>query len=201
MMPMGTETLFRIVTAGLLLVAFTVSGYYRRRAERRGGKLNSAQGQRLLIPLRLLGLTAFIPLLLYLVNPAWVAWARIDLPGWLRWSGAVLALGMLPGLVWMFHTLGVNISPTQATRTGHHLVTNGPYRWIRHPLYTFGGLFFLGVGLLTGLWWLVALLAVGLAVLVWRTASEEANLIAQFGDEYRAYMARTGRYFPRWGSR
>jgi protein-S-isoprenylcysteine O-methyltransferase Ste14 len=40
-------------------------------------------------------------------------------------------------------------------------------------------------------------LAIGLAILAWRTPREEAHLLAQFGDEYRNYMARTGRYLPR----
>lgn len=198
---METETLFRIATAGLLLVAFGSSIYFRARADRRGGRLDTSQGQGLLVALRLLSIVGLLPLFLYLFNPAAATWARVDLPDWLRWIGAALALLMLPCVIWVLRTLGDNISPTQATRAGHQLVTSGPYRWIRHPLYTFGGLFFLGIGLLTGLWWMIALLAVGMAVLVWRTASEEANLIARFGDEYRAYRARTGRYFPRWSSR
>ena len=198
---MNTETFFRMLTLGLLLVAFTVSGYYRSRAALRGGQLDTSQGQGLVIVLRLVGLAALIPLIQYLINQAWADWARLDLPGWLRWIGAGLSLVMLPCLVWMFHTLGTNISPTEATRAGHQLITSGPYRWIRHPLYTFGGFFFAGIGLMTGLWWMVALLAVGMAALIWRTPREEANLIAQFGDEYRAYMQRTGRFFPRWPAR
>jgi protein-S-isoprenylcysteine O-methyltransferase Ste14 len=37
----------------------------------------------------------------------------------------------------------------------------------------------------------------GLLALIWRARFEEANLIARFGDEYRAYMQRTGRFLPK----
>jgi protein-S-isoprenylcysteine O-methyltransferase Ste14 len=38
-----------------------------------------------------------------------------------------------------------------------------------------------------------------LALIVLRTAREERNLVARFGDDYRRYMATTGRFFPRLG--
>jgi protein-S-isoprenylcysteine O-methyltransferase Ste14 len=46
--------------------------------------------------------------------------------------------------------------------------------------------------------WFIALLGVlAFIVMAIRTPKEEANLIAKFGDEYRAYMKQTGRYFPK----
>jgi protein-S-isoprenylcysteine O-methyltransferase Ste14 len=108
-----------------------------------------------------------------------------------------LALLMVGGIYWLFSAIGANISPIETTRRGHQLVTAGPYRWIRHPLYTFASLFFLALALLTGLWWLVGGMLVVLPILAWRTPREEAHLLAHFGDEYRVYMQRTGRYLPR----
>jgi protein-S-isoprenylcysteine O-methyltransferase Ste14 len=194
---MNTELIFRLIAGFSLLIAFSTSVYFRHRAEREGGKLERPEGSALLVALRLLGLAAILPLLLYLIQPAWVAWARIDLPPWLRWVGVVGLGVMLPLLYWMFAALGASITPVAATRQNHQLVTNGPYRWIRHPLYTFGSLFFLSLTLVTGLWWMAALLAVGVAVLVWRTGSEERNLMEQFGEDYHQYMRRTGRFLPR----
>jgi protein-S-isoprenylcysteine O-methyltransferase Ste14 len=194
---MNNELTFRIITAVLLVSAFTISIYFRHKAERRGGRKNSNEGQRLLILLRLLGLLCLLPLVGYLIQPAWVAWARFSAPLWLRWGAAAYATCMIPALYWLFATIGNNISPTQTTRQGHQLVTTGPYRYIRHPLYTFGALFFGALILLTGLWWLGVGLAICLGILAWRTPREEAHLLAQFGNEYRDYMARTGRYLPR----
>ena len=194
---MANELIFRLLTLVLLLTAFSISIYFRHQAERKGGQLDKTQGQGLLIILRLLGLVVLFPLLLYIINPAWTTWARFWLPDWVRWTAAICAFSLLPALYWLFHAIGNNISPTQATRSDHQLITNGPYRWIRHPLYTFGAIFYLAIAVLTGLWWLGIGLVLVFGVLLWRTPKEEANLIAQFGDEYRAYMQRTGRYWPK----
>jgi protein-S-isoprenylcysteine O-methyltransferase Ste14 len=46
----------------------------------------------------------------------------------------------LPAALWVFSALGRNVSETVLTKGDHELVTAGPYRWIRHPLYTTGGM-------------------------------------------------------------
>ncbi len=82
-------------------------------------------------------------------------------------------------------------------KDSHTLVTSGPYRWVRHPIYTsyFAlalSLFLLTTNLFIGL----ALLALSI-LLASRVEGEEALLLERFGDEYRAYMQRTGRFLPR----
>jgi protein-S-isoprenylcysteine O-methyltransferase Ste14 len=76
-------------------------------------------------------------------------------------------------------------------------VTIGPYRWVRHPLYTCGSSLFAAVGIIADNWFIVALGMLAFAAMAARTPKEEANLIAKFGDEYRTYMKRTGRFLPR----
>lgn len=196
---MTSEMIFRLLTIALFVTILSISIYFRHCAERQGGQLNKREGQRLLLPLRLLGLAGLLPLIGYMVNPDWVSWARFDLPVWVRWVAALVASGTIPAIYAVFATIGNNISPTEATRVGHQLITSGPYRWIRHPLYTFGALFFLALSVLTTLWWPVLFLLPGLAALIWRARFEEANLIARFGDEYCAYMQRTGRFLPKLG--
>jgi protein-S-isoprenylcysteine O-methyltransferase Ste14 len=69
---------------------------------------------------------------------------------------------------------------------------------VHHPMYT--ALFLLGVGflLLTANWAVGVPLIVVLPILVSvRIGNEEALMIEKFGDEYRAYMQRTGRFLPR----
>jgi protein-S-isoprenylcysteine O-methyltransferase Ste14 len=194
---MNTELIFRGITAVLLISAFAISVYFRHQAERQGGRKASREGQGLLIWLRLLGLVTLLPLFGYLVYPAWVNGVRVAVPEPLRWAAAGCAALMIPAFYWLFATIGTNISPTQTTRQGHQLVTTGPYRYIRHPLYTFGMIFFLALAVLTGLWWIGVGLVIVLTILAWRTPREEAHLLATFGEEYRHYMARTGRYLPR----
>jgi protein-S-isoprenylcysteine O-methyltransferase Ste14 len=191
---MNEETFFRLATVVVLGLMFSISIYFRHKADQKGGKLDPS-GNKLLIFLRLLALVGCLPLILYLINPAWVSWGRVLLPSAVRWAAVGLAVAMLP---LMFKSIGNNISPSHTTRQGHQLVTSGPYRWIRHPLYTFGLVAMTCLVVFTGLWSLGLFLAAAFVVLMWRVPKEEANLIATFGDEYRQYMARTGRFIPRF---
>ena len=194
---MDTELIFRGLIIILFVGAISISGYFRRRADREGGRLRTAEGRGLVVMLRLLGLIVLLPLCAYLVNPDWVAWARLPLPEWLRWLAVVVAFALLPVVYWIFASIGNNISPTQATREGHQLVTHGPYRWVRHPLYSVGSLLAVCITLISGLWWLGVAMVLPLAILYHRTEQEEANLINTFGEAYRDYMRRTGRFIPK----
>lgn len=191
------DVVFRIVTAVALVTIYGISGYYRTRAEQRGGRLDRSQGGPFLVVVRMLALFFFLPLLAYLFRPDWVAWARLELPHWLRWLGVALLVGLIPAVVWMFRSIGANVSSRHTTREGHQLVTAGPYRYIRHPLYTFGLLMYVALGLVAAMWWIWLGLAIIFPMLMWRTPREEAQLVARFGNEYRAYMQRTGRYLPK----
>src|SRR5512136_320074 len=95
---------------------------------------------------------------------------------------------------WSHRALGRNWSPFLEIRKGHVLVIEGPYRFIRHPMYA--AIFLIGIGIsLLSANWLVALaymLPVTIMYLV-RVADEEEMMIEQFGNEYREYMQRTGR--------
>jgi protein-S-isoprenylcysteine O-methyltransferase Ste14 len=150
------------------------------------------------VSLRLCGLVAMVMLLAWLVRPGLVAWAQAPLPAWLRWAGAPLALAAVPLLAWTFHTLGLNLTDTVATRDNGFLVTNGPYPWVRHPFYGMVALFTAGLLLVSALWPCAVMVCAVLWLLALRTPLEEQKLIERFGDAYRDYAARTGRYLPRW---
>ena len=194
---MQVELIFRLITLFVLITAPAISVTFRRRAERQGGAMRTTEGQRLVVLLRLLGLLVLAPVVGYLIHPSWVSWARLGLSEGIRWLAAAVALGLLPIFYWIFSSIGNNISPTQATRQDHQLVTHGPYRWVRHPLYSFGFVLVLALTLLTDLWWLAVAMLPPLAILLWRTPIEEARLVETFGDAYRAYMRQTGRFWPR----
>lgn len=194
---MNEELVYRGLTLAVLVTIMSISATFRRRADREGGALQGENGLRLVVVLRLLSLLVLLPLLGYLINPAWVTWARLDLPSWARWLGAVGGALAVPLAYWVLSSIGTNISPSHATRAGHQLITHGPYRWVRHPLYSAGLLLCVSLTLLTALWTLGVGMLIPLAVLLWRTPREEARLVETFGEEYRAYMRRTGRFFPR----
>ncbi|MGI9518401.1 MAG: methyltransferase family protein [Pirellulaceae bacterium] len=193
---MTSDQLFRILILVTLAANAAISIYFRRQADKQGGKLDPS-GNRVLLFLRLGALVVLGPLIGFLINTDWMGWARYSSPDWLRWIGFALTTISIPCLYWLFSTIGKNISPTHATRESHQLITDGPYRFVRHPLYTVGFAIFLGIGLMATMWWLLVGLGILFVVIAWRTRREEENLLHEFGEKYRSYMNRTGRYLPK----
>ena len=194
---MEEDQTFRIILL-ICLAAFLPVGIYHRLKSHTTERLDRRQeGVLMLVSLRLCGLLTWIGLFAWLMNAAWISRFSMPLPIWLRWVGA----GTLPVFVllisWVFRSLGKNLTDTVVTRAEHTLVTTGPYRWVRHPFYSAAFLFFVAASLVSANWYLAV--AVGLAgvLLAIRTRTEEAKLIERFGDEYLAYMHRTGRFVPR----
>ena len=130
--------------------------------------------------------------------PSIVQWSRVELPDGLRLAGALYALLLMPWLLhWTQTSLGRNVSTTVIIRADHELITSGPYRWVRHPLYVLGALFLTSLSLIAASWVLFTGLLFALIFGLLRTPKEEAMLAEHFGDAYRDYQRRTGRYFPK----
>ncbi|MBI3151475.1 MAG: isoprenylcysteine carboxylmethyltransferase family protein [Chloroflexi bacterium] len=193
------ENFFRILAAVILFTGIGISSYFRRKADRDTGEKLSrkADGTPTMMLIRIGGLILWLSPLVYLINPQWMAWAKIGLPEWVRWLGVGIGILCTFGIYWLFSSIGSGITPVSATRKEHKLSTKGPYRWVRHPLYTAGSSFIVSFGMMADNWFiaLLGILAfIGMAI---RTPKEEANLIEKFGDEYREYMKRTGRFLPK----
>jgi protein-S-isoprenylcysteine O-methyltransferase Ste14 len=193
------ENLFRISAAFILFTGMGISSYFRHKADQDTGEKISRKmdGTVLMTIIRFGGLVLWLSPLAYLLNPQWLAWSKIDLPEWARWLGVGLGSLCVIAIYWLFSSIGSGITPTSATRTAHKLVTSGPYRWVRHPLYTVGSSFFVSFGMMADNWFIAALGVLAFIVMAIRTPKEEANLIEKFGDEYRSYMKTTGRFLPK----
>ena len=124
-------------------------------------------------------------------------WAQWNLSPIIRWSAIGVMAALVPLFYWLFSSLGNNITPTVSIRKEHTLVTSGPYRWIRHPLYTFGFIMIMAICAALANWFIFTMAILTWIPLAMRTPLEEARLIETFGDEYREYMEQTGRYFPK----
>jgi protein-S-isoprenylcysteine O-methyltransferase Ste14 len=77
------------------------------------------------------------------------------------------------------------------------MVQNGPYRYVRHPMYS--AFFIIGIGfLILSSNWLVGIIYLGAFLIMYlaRVLPEEKMMIDRFGEPYRQYMKRTGRLFP-----
>jgi protein-S-isoprenylcysteine O-methyltransferase Ste14 len=156
------------------------------------------EGLFILITLRLSALTGFVGMAVYFVNPPSLSFSAVPLPLWLRWAGVGLGCMTVFLLFWTLRSLGKNLTDTVVTRQHHTLVTTGPYQWVRHPFYVCAALIVVATSLITANAFLLVPGGLVLLLLGFRTRVEERNLLGRFGEDYRKYMDRTGRFFPRF---
>jgi len=193
-----SESFFRVMFAIILVAAFGMSGFFRRRARQSGAIPRSREGGRTMFLRLLFALPFYLGMVAYVVKPRWMDWSALPLSATFRWVGVVVGLATLPLLYWVLSSLGRNISETFLTKDEHQLVTHGPYRWVRHPLYSVATIAFLALGLVAANAFILVMAAVvfaALALLV--VPKEEAQLVEKFGGAYRAYQGRTGGLLPR----
>jgi protein-S-isoprenylcysteine O-methyltransferase Ste14 len=199
---MTLDLFFRLAALVVFIAAFFISGFYRARAERQGGALPAGRPpDQPSIPVRLLmAVLIWGTLLVSLALPEEVPWLIVVLPSGLRWLGLAAAVSALPLIWWTMRSLGNNVSASTATREGATLVTRGPYRFVRHPLYSVGTYAFVGLALLLQSLGLMIILVPLVAWLPWRARHEEGRLLDSYGERYREYMGSTGRFLPRLGA-
>jgi protein-S-isoprenylcysteine O-methyltransferase Ste14 len=176
-------------------------GYFQAKAMGRSGearKFKDSRGK--LVASVLLFLIAQIWVMgsfIYLIRPSSMDWSHFNLPSWLRWAGAII-MGL--GMALEFSTqlyLGKNYSTTLHISEEQTLVTSGPYRQIRHPMYTALLAVGIGIGLLSRSWYfLLPFIAAGI-VIAFRIRREEEALVEKFGEVYVKYVKTTGMFFPR----
>lgn len=195
---MNPDDLFRRVMIAGLLVTLAIAVPFRLKSQATREPLDRRQeGLFILATLRPIGAVLWLSVFAYLINPAWLAWSSVAVPVWVRWTGAAVWPVAAAMLYWTMSTLGPNLTDTVVTRKAATLVTRGPYRWIRHPFYGSVTLLVSAVALLAANWFVLLAGGLLIALLVVRTRKEEELLVARFGDSYRGYMARTGRFLPR----
>ena len=182
-------------------VAYVViRGVFDRRTKNVETTINKTDSRdRLLIVIMLIG-GILLPLI-YLFTPL-LSFANYRLPGFVPWVGVVVMVAAL-WLFWRSHAdLGRNWSISLEIRKGHQLVTHGVYRYVRHPMYAAIWLFSLAQGLLLANWTAGWSACVAFAIMYFvRIPREERMMSEFFGEEYRDYMRRSGRVFPRIGVR
>jgi protein-S-isoprenylcysteine O-methyltransferase Ste14 len=197
---MNHDQIFRAILIVVFVVVLPIGIYHRLRSQATREKLDRRQeGLFILATLRPLGAAFWLGLIAWMVDPGWMAWSSMSLPLWLRSTGVGVVAVACGLLVWTFRSLGKNLTDTVVTREKHTLVFHGPYRWIRHPLYVSAALLMAATSIIAANWFLLISGALVFGLLINRTQIEEANLLARFGDSYRTYMKRTGRFLPRIG--
>ena len=115
---------------------------------------------------------------------------------WLMWAGLAIQAVFILFAVWARRSLGSNWSGEVRIATEHRLVRSGPYRFIRHPIYTAVLGMYCGTALVSGeIHALVAIVLVTVAY--WRKIRMEERALAEsFGAEHEAYRRETWAWVP-----
>ena len=145
--------------------------------------------EKLLVALN--GISMMLIPLIY-VFTGWLDFFKMNLPDWIRIIGIVIIFLGLIFFWWIHKTLGENWSPVLEIRKGHELITKGPYKYVRHPMYTLFYIFAIGLLLSISNWFvgLFALLSWHLLYVI-RISSEEKMMLEQFGIEWENYCRLT----------
>lgn len=147
-----------------------------------------------------LSVLAILQTLIFAVSPQSLSAAIIaTLPTWLAWMGAVLLFGGLVLMVAAQLEMGVSWRVGIDERASPGLVTGGLYRLCRNPIYL--GMFTSLAGLMAVLptWPSLGILLVVVFSIRSQVFEEEVYLIKTYGNEYRKYATRIGRFLPRLG--
>ncbi len=117
---------------------------------------------------------------------------------WIGWTGAGLALFGSAFAIWARLILGTNWSAEVQIKEGHTLIRRGPYKFIRHPIYT--GILLIIVGDALAIGELRAILAFFLILIGFarKAKKEESYLSAEFGPAFDEHVRHTGFFLPRF---
>jgi protein-S-isoprenylcysteine O-methyltransferase Ste14 len=117
-------------------------------------------------------------------------------PDWLRWAGFGLGMASIGLFAWSHTVLGRFWSSYLQLRSGHRLMSDGPYSRVRHPMYSAIVGWIMSLGLVAPNWLGFVFAALSAVHFRLRVHGEEKMMLQQFGGEYREYMKRTGRFLP-----
>ncbi len=187
----------RLIIFATFAVLLAWGGYYRWRAESGESINRRAEGWSLLLGIRLVALLLFVVIARWAWSPDLLAAAAVPVPEFGQWLGVALVVSAAAWLMWMYRSLGTNITDTVVTRREAHFVRSGPYRFVRNPMYIGLLALFTGLGIAIGNWLPPLLGSVVFTLLAIRTRIEERYLLARFPHEYGQYMREVGRFWPK----
>jgi len=194
---MNPERVFRIVLIGVFCSFSVMRILYYHLAKRAGYRTVIEESRKYSILLSVFICYQVFSFFVYLFLPEWLSWAAFSLPLGTRAAGSSLAVFALLLFLWVHRSLGHNFSSTLRIKDRHRVVTSGPYRLMRHPMYSAFYLLHAAVFFLTKNWFIGLSWTLGLTlIIILRVKREEEMMVRHFGDEYSSYMKRTGRFLP-----
>lgn len=132
------------------------------------------------------------------VHTGWLDSRFAPSQDWITWTGIVLSYLGVALAVWARYCIGEYWSARVTLKEGHRLIRSGPYRFVRHPIYTGLLIAVIGRALIIGQWRGLLGVALVLATHARKAQREEKLLLSEFGDEYTGYRRVTGFLLPRF---
>jgi protein-S-isoprenylcysteine O-methyltransferase Ste14 len=120
----------------------------------------------------------------------------VPLPDWVHGLGMALGIISLALQIWVHITLQKHWLAARESGRNNVVIVSGPYARMRHPLYMALMLLLIGLSLTSGFFLFLLLTLFSIPFFNNVARKEEAVMVQKFGDEYRSYMKRTGRFFP-----
>jgi protein-S-isoprenylcysteine O-methyltransferase Ste14 len=139
-------------------------------------------------------------ILLFQRTDNWGVLNRRFLPDalWIAWLGSAITFAGVLFAIWARWNLGKNWSAAVTIKQGHQIIRTGPYKYIRHPIYTGMLIGVIGTALAIGEYRALLAFAIILFGFYRKARKEEAFLAANFGEPFQEHKQRTGFFLPRF---
>jgi protein-S-isoprenylcysteine O-methyltransferase Ste14 len=202
---MDDDMVFLVLSVALIFLGTGIRRYYTFKIEKTRRRLSvrerieemiQAEGRTFTVLLIAQGVYIIVLLPLYLLFSSRFLSFQMPFPNWLRWFGVGLGFLSVPFLAWIHYVLDKGWSITLKLQIDHKLVTSGPYRRIRHPMYTVLIIYELSWVLVSANLLFLVYYVLSVLLIILRIPKEERMMLEKFGEEYRVYMKRTGRLLP-----
>jgi protein-S-isoprenylcysteine O-methyltransferase Ste14 len=196
---MTPEIVFQILMGISFISLFAIRIYFQSRVLHEDREIKIQENKLSLVAGSIAALSTLIFGAEYLFFRGAFSFAYIlDFPGWLRWLGAILLFLGISLLGSAHYHLGKSFNSLVVAKEGHQLVTSGPYRWIRHPIYTAYLMNYVAGGLLASNLALTFLPVIFFSLMIInRIPREESLMREEFGQDYLDLEAQTGRLLPK----